>query len=239
MPKVKLIVEGGSMKPGPAVAQQLGPMGINMGKVITDVNEATKGYKGIKVPVELDVNAKTKTYTIAVFSPPVAEMIKKELGIEKGSGLAGKSYVGNIAFERVLSVAKSKQADLLSRDLKAAVKLVVGTCYALGVLIDSKTPKEITGMINSGEFDSAIKSEKTEVSPEKKKELETFFKEVSSEQERKAKAAQDAKAAEEAAAAAAAPAATAAAPAPGAKAPAGKAPAAAAKAPAKAPAKKK
>ena len=72
------------MKPGPAVAQQLGPMGVNMGKVISDVNEATKEFKGMKVPVELDVNEKDKTYDIVVKSPPTSELIKKELGIKLG-----------------------------------------------------------------------------------------------------------------------------------------------------------
>jgi large subunit ribosomal protein L11 len=79
--KVKLIVDGGNMKPGPSVAQQLGPMGINLGKVISSVNEATAGFKGTKVPVEIDVNTKTKDFAIKVFSPPVAELIKKELKI--------------------------------------------------------------------------------------------------------------------------------------------------------------
>jgi len=76
--KVKLIVDGGSMQPGPAVAQQLGPMGINLGKVIADVNAATSGFKGTKVPVEIDVDPKTKTFTIKVSSPPVSELIKKQ-----------------------------------------------------------------------------------------------------------------------------------------------------------------
>ena len=88
--KIKLIVEGGSMKPGPAIAQQLGPMGVNMGKVISDVNSATSGFKGMNVPVELDVNPKTRTFDIVVLSPAVAELIKKELGIERGSGEAKK-----------------------------------------------------------------------------------------------------------------------------------------------------
>ena len=56
MVKINLLIDGGNMKPGPAVAQQLGPMGVNMGKVISDVNEATKEFKGMKVPVELDVD---------------------------------------------------------------------------------------------------------------------------------------------------------------------------------------
>ena len=86
---VKLIVDGGDMKPGPAVAQQIGPAGINMGKVISDINQATLSFKGVKVPVEINVDAKTKSYSIKVFSPPVAELIKRELQVEKGSGSPG------------------------------------------------------------------------------------------------------------------------------------------------------
>ena len=78
--KIKLIVEGGAMKPGPAVSQQLGPLGLNLGKIMADVNTATSGFKGMQVPVELDVDAKAKTYEIQVFSPSVATLLKKELG---------------------------------------------------------------------------------------------------------------------------------------------------------------
>jgi large subunit ribosomal protein L11 len=88
MTTIKLIVDGGSMKPGPTVAQQLGPMGINLGKVIEDTNKATSGFKGMKVPVALEVDPKTKEFTITVSSPPVSELIKKELGIEKASAQA-------------------------------------------------------------------------------------------------------------------------------------------------------
>lgn len=196
--KIKLIVDGGAMKPGPAVAQQLGPMGINLGKVIEDVNEATAGFKGVKVPVELDVNPKTKEYKIEVFSPPVAELIKKEMGLEKASGEAGKSWVGNVAFETVLGIAKTKQSGLLARSLKTAVKLVVGTCTSMGILVDSKSPKEIMQDIDSGKYDKEIKEEITEVSPEKKKELDKYFAGVKTEQDKKKKAEEEAKAAEEA-----------------------------------------
>src|SRR5512135_1157141 len=114
---VKLIVDGGDMKPGPAVAQQIGPLGINMGKVIADVNTATLGFKGTKVPVEIDVDSKTKTYKIKVFSPPVAELIKKAAALDKGSGIAGAYKVGNIALERIIDIAKTKQSSLLAKDL--------------------------------------------------------------------------------------------------------------------------
>ncbi len=241
--QVKLIVDGGKMAPGPAVSQQLGPMGINLGKVISDVNEATKGFAGMKVPVELDVNPKTKSYQIKVFSPPVAELIKKEIAAEKGSGEPGKFKVGNISFERVVSIAKTKMPNLLAKDLRSAIRLIVGTCVSLGVLIDNKEAKEVEKDILSGVYDNEIKNEIIEPTAEKKKKLEEHFAVVKARQEKEKKALEEAKAAEEAAKAAAAAAAPAgapgvpavpgAAPAAGQPAAPGATPAAGAKAPAK------
>ena len=227
--KVKLIVEGGAMKPGPAVSQQLGPAGINLGKVIADVNAATAGFKGMNVPVEIDVDTKSKTFTIKVSSPSMAELMKKEAGIEKGSGSALANKVANMAFERVLSVAKTKSPALLAKDLKAAIKLAVGTCVSLGILIDNKEAKDIEKDIDAGKYDKEIKNEITEVSDQKKKDLADYFSDVKSRQEKAKKAAEEAAAAAEAAKAAAATAAPA----------AGATPAAAAKKEEKPAAKKK
>jgi len=196
--KIKLIVDGGIMKPGPAVAQQLGPMGVNLGKVIEDINKRTEGFKGMKVPVELDVDPSTKDFTIEVFSPPIAELIKKELGIEKASGESGKTWAGNIAFETLLGIAKTKMPDLLARDLKSAVRLAIGTCTSMGIMIDSKGPIEIGEDVGEGKYDKEIQEEKTEVSVDKKKELDIYWNQISSEQDKKKKADEVAKAAEEA-----------------------------------------
>jgi large subunit ribosomal protein L11 len=196
--KVKLIVDGGNMKPGPAVSQQLGPMGINLGKVIVDVNAATSGFKGMKVPVELDVDPKTKNYSIKVSSPPVSELIKKELNLEKASGQSGKVWVGNLAIEQIIKIAKTKMPGMLAKDIKSAVSLVVGSCVSLGVLIENKPAKELLAEIQEGKYDNEISKEKMEVSPEKKSSLDKHFKEVASQQEAAAKAEEEAKAAEEA-----------------------------------------
>lgn len=204
MPKIKLIVDGGAMKPGPAIAQQIGPMGINMGKVIDDVNKATSGFKGTKVPVELNVDAKSRTYTIEVFSPPVAELVKKELKLEKAGGEAGKMFVGNISMEQIIGIAKTKHSNLLAKDLKSAVKLVVGTCVSMGVLVDNKRGAEIEKDIDAGVYNKEIKGEVIEPSEEKKKNLEIFWKDLSARQEKSKKALAEAQAAEEAAKAAAA-----------------------------------
>jgi len=193
---IKLLVDGGEMKPGPALSQKLGPLGMNMGDIMSKINEATKDMKGLKVPVELDVNPTTKEFSIQVFSPPVSELLKKELGIEKGSGEQNKLQVANASIEQIISVAKKKLQNLLAKDLKAAVKLVVGTCVSLGILIENKPAVEIEQEIDNGKYDKEIQEEMTETSEEKKAELKEYFEKVKEEQEKIIKQEKAAKEAE-------------------------------------------
>jgi len=197
MALIKLLVEGGNMTPGPAVAQQLGPMGINVGQVISDVNKATSEFKGVTVPVHLTVDPETKEVSIKVLSPPTSELIKKELKIEKASGARLKQKVGNFAIEQVISVAKAKHNSLLSNTFMASVKSVIGTCQALGVLIESKDPKEILEEIADGKYKEEIEAQKTNVDPEKRKKLDEYFTDIEAEQEAIKKAEEAEKAAEE------------------------------------------
>ena len=196
------------MAPGPSLSQKLGPAGINMSQVLQKINDATKDFKGVKVPVEIDVNPTTKTFAVKVFSPPVSELLKKDLGIEKGSGNHNKIKVGNASMEQIISVAKTKMPNMLSRDLKSSVKNIVGTCVSLGILIENKSPKEIQKEIDLGFYDKEIKLGISETSNEKRKELDNYFKKIKEEQDKLLKAEQAAKEAEKAAAEAAAPAAT-------------------------------
>ena len=202
--QVKLLVEGGEMKPGPTLGQKLGPTGIGVNLVLQKVNEATKNFKGIKVPIELEIDPATKTFEVKVFSPPTSELLKKELGLEKGSGLQKKNIIGNASIEQIISVAKTKMPNLLCKDLKSAVKTVAGTCVTLGVLIESLPAKEIESLIDQGKFDKEIKEERTETPAEKKKMLKDHYDKVKAEQDKIAK--QEAAAKEAAAAAVATPA---------------------------------
>ncbi len=194
--QIKLLVEGGSMKPGPALSQKLGPIGININQIIQKVNEATKDFNGLKVPVELDIDTSTKEFDVKVFSPPVSELLKKELGIEKASGMQIKTKVANASIEQIISVAKTKLQNMLCKDLKAAVKTVVGSCVSLGVLIESKPASEIEQEIDEGKYDKEIKEEKTETSEEKKQKLQEYFSDVKSAQEKIIKEEEKAKEAE-------------------------------------------
>jgi large subunit ribosomal protein L11 len=182
--QVKLLVEGGSMKPGPALSQKLGPLGINISHVIQQVNDSTKSFEGMKVPVELDINSSTKKVNVLVSSPPVSELLKRELKIEKGSGAHKKMQVANASIEQIIAIAKMKSQNLLAKDLKAAVKTIIGTCASLGVLVENKPAKEVEIEINEGLYDKEIKHEITETPSEKKSILEKFFTELKAKQEK-------------------------------------------------------
>ena len=182
--QVKLLVEGGNMKPGPTLSQKLGPLGINLNQAIQKVNEATKNFVGMKVPVELNINLRTRDFDVKVFSPPVSELLKRELGIEKGSGVQKKIQVANASIEQIISVAKTKLPNLLCRDLKSAVKTVIGTCVTLGVLVESKPAAEIEKEVDEGKYDKEIKSESMKTPSEKKKVLDEYFAKIKAEQEK-------------------------------------------------------
>src|SRR3989338_8691469 len=145
---IKLMAEGGGMKPGPALSQKLGPAGINVGQVISKVNDATKQFAGMKVPVEININTATKEVQVIVLSPPTAALLKKEFGLETASGDHKKTKVANASIEQIISVAKAKHDNMLAKDLKAAVKMVVGICVSLGILIENKPAKELEDAID-------------------------------------------------------------------------------------------
>jgi large subunit ribosomal protein L11 len=205
--QVKLLVDGGSMKPGPALSQKLGPLGIPLNNVITKVNEATKSFEGIQVPVELDIDTATRDFTVRVFSPPVSGLLKKELRIEKGSGAQKKIKVGNVSIEQIISIAKTKSQNLLCKDFKSAVKTKAGTCVSLGILIEDKPAVEVEREIDEGKYDQEINAVKTETSSDKKKKLGEYFANIKKEQDKILQQEQAAKESAEAAKAAETPAA--------------------------------
>lgn len=169
--KIDMMVEGGKAVAGPAVGQKLGPLKINIGDVLAKINEKTKDFKGMKVPVKLIVDTDTKEFEIEVGTPPVSELLKTELGIEKGSGIPDKHKAGNAAIEQVIKVAKMKKDAMYAGSLKAAVKNVIGSCNSAGILVEGKPAKEVISDVNEGRYDKEINEGKTEADPEKLKKL--------------------------------------------------------------------
>src|SRR5947207_14127178 len=106
--KLQVLVDGGKATPGPPLGPALGPLGVNIVEILKAINEKTKSFEGMKVPVTLLVDPKTKGFSIEVGTPPTSAWIVKELKVEKGSGDAGKTRVGNLALNPAIKVANIK-----------------------------------------------------------------------------------------------------------------------------------
>ena len=151
------LVEGGKASAGPPIGPKLGSTGANLYQIVQKINELTKEYIGLKVPVKISVDTETNEFEVEVMSPPTSALIIKELpDAEKGSGNPGEEKVGDLEFSTIVSIAKAKQNDLLAINLKNAVKTVLGTCVSLGVTVEGQDPREIQKAVSIGEYDSEI-----------------------------------------------------------------------------------
>ena len=151
---IEALVEGGKATAGPPLGPALGPLGVNIMEIINTINDKTKEFDGMKVPVKVIVDPKTKKFQITVGTPPAASLILKELGLEKGSGAPSSHKVGDLKVEQAVKVAKMKNDNLLGKELKQKTKEVIGTCVSIGVTVEGKKPQEIQKLIDEGEFDS-------------------------------------------------------------------------------------
>ena len=151
--KVSSLVTGGAASAGPPLGPALGPLGVNIMEVIKAINDKTKDFEGMKVPVTVIVDSDTKKYEIEIGIPSAAALIMKEAGIQKGSGTSGTEWVGDVTIDAVIKVANTKLEKSYASSLKSVAKTIIGTCLALGVKVEGKTPKEITAEINEGKWD--------------------------------------------------------------------------------------
>jgi len=146
---VEVLVTGGKATPGPPLGPVIGPLGLNVKQVVDAINEATKEYDGLSVPVKIIVKD-DRSFDIEVGIPPTTALIKRELKLEKGSSQTGKQFVGDLTMDQVIKIAKIKKDEMLSYTLKAAVKEVLGTCISMGVTVEGKHPKDVQREIDEG-----------------------------------------------------------------------------------------
>ena len=151
--KISSLVTGGGASAGPPLGPALGPLGVNIMEVINAINDKTKDFEGMKVPVTVSVDPDTKQWDIEVGIPSAAALILKEAGIQKGSGASGSEWVGDVTMDSIAKVANTKLEKSYASSLKSVAKTIIGTCLALGIKVEGKTPKEITAEINEGKWD--------------------------------------------------------------------------------------
>lgn len=173
MPKqtVEALVEGGKATAAPPLGPALGPLGVNIGQVVAEINKKTADFKGMQVPVKVVVDSETKKFDVTVGTPPASALIKKEAGVEKGSGNPLLDKIADIRIEQVIKIAKMKQDSLLGKDNFARVKEIIGTCDSMGILVEGKQARETIADINKGMFKDKILAGKTELTAEELKAL--------------------------------------------------------------------
>jgi large subunit ribosomal protein L11 len=154
---IELLVEGGNAKPGPNIGPKLSQLKLNIGEVISKINEVTKEFKGLQVPVKIIVDTETRKYEIEVGLPPTSSLLKREANIEIAKRTKPDEIVGNITMEQIIKVAKMKMKDLNTNNLKSAVKMVLGTALSLGLTVDNRNPKELIKEVDQGLYDNLLK----------------------------------------------------------------------------------
>ena len=131
---VKVQIPAGKATAAPPVGTALGPHGINMGQFIKEYNEKTASLAGTVVPAVVTI-FEDRSFTFVTKSPPAADLIRKEAGVEKGSGKPNKEKIGKITKAQVKKIAETKMNDLNATSLEAAMRMVEGTARSMGVEI--------------------------------------------------------------------------------------------------------
>ena len=151
---INALVTGGEASAGPPLGPALGPMGVNVLGIVNEINKQTGDFKGMRVPVKVEVDLETKLFTVTVGTPTTSALIVKESGSAKGSGKPNTDFVGELTIDKVISIARSKMAGSYAKTVRTAAKEIVGSCVSMGVKIEGKDPREFMAELDSGKWDS-------------------------------------------------------------------------------------
>jgi large subunit ribosomal protein L11 len=133
---IKLQVPAGSANPSPPIGPALGQQGVNIMEFCKQFNAQTqKVEKGLPLPVVITVYT-DRSFTFIMKTPPASVLIRKAIGIEKGSGTPNTAKVGKISRKQLEEIAKTKQPDLTAADLEAAVRTIAGSARSMGVDVE-------------------------------------------------------------------------------------------------------
>ena len=132
---IKLQVPAGQANPSPPVGPALGQHGINIGGFVKEYNDATRDQMGLIIPVEITVYA-DRSFSFITKTPPAAVLIKKAIGLPKGSGEPNREKVGTITRAQLAEIAEMKMQDLNANDIDAAVEMIAGTARSMGVVVE-------------------------------------------------------------------------------------------------------
>ncbi|HEU5011876.1 MAG TPA: 50S ribosomal protein L11 [Roseiflexaceae bacterium] len=132
---VKLQLPAGKATPAPPVGPALGGYGINIMAFVKEYNEKTSAQAGSVIPAEITVYS-DRSFTLALRTPPAADLLRKAAGVQKGSGMPNRTTAGTISRQQLRAVAEQKMSDLNANDVEAAEKILSGTARSMGIKIE-------------------------------------------------------------------------------------------------------
>lgn len=153
---INALVTGGEATAGPPLGPALGPLGVNVLAIVNEINKQTSNFKGMRVPVKIEVDQETKQFTVTVGTPTTSALIAKEVGITKGSPKPNTEFVGNLTLDKLIGIARAKMPDSYAKSLLAAVSEVAGSCVSMGVKIEGMDPREFLKQLKEGKWNSKI-----------------------------------------------------------------------------------
>jgi len=132
---IKLQIPAGQANPAPPVGPALGQHGINIMQFCKEYNDRTSSQAGSIVPVEITV-FEDRSFTFITKTPPATDLLKKALGVEKGSGSTGHEEVGSLSRDQLREIAKVKAKDLSANSIEEAEKIIAGTARSMGIKVE-------------------------------------------------------------------------------------------------------
>jgi large subunit ribosomal protein L11 len=151
---INALVTGGEASAGPPLGPALGPLGVNVLSIVNEINKQTGDFKGMRVPVKVEVDTETKQFTITIGTPTTSALIAKEAAIPKGSSKPNTEFAGDLSIDKVVAIAKSKIAGSYAASIRSAAREVVGSCVSMGVKVEGKDAREFMKEIDAGKWDS-------------------------------------------------------------------------------------
>lgn len=156
---VSALVVGGEANAGPPLGPALGPLGVNVMAIVKQINDQTKDYSGMRVPVKVNVDTDTKQFTVEVGIPSASALIVKESGAAKGSGTPKATVAGNITVEQLVKIAGIKKAQSYGSTTKSVAKEVAGSCVSMGVTVEGKSAKDFLAEVSESKWDDSLAEE--------------------------------------------------------------------------------
>jgi len=160
MPRIRVVrlqVEGGKATPAPPLGPTLQQLGLDVARVVDEINTATKIYEGLEVRVDVVIDLDSKEYNIKVKLPTTTSLLLRAAGAEKLSGDPGHNKVGDLDIEKIIEIAILKKPELNAKSLRAAVKTILGTAKSIGIMVSGKDPRDVQKEIDKGLYDETLR----------------------------------------------------------------------------------